>query len=352
MAIEAKRTPRRVLPGMDEQGITEREASFLERAFGPENARIVRGLFTNTLSIVGFALIGLFVMISLLAPVLAPPLNPNKPYDIPRDGFSSEPKPPMTEWKRNAPDVPFWYKPIVGQDRWVHLMGTASGQYDVYYGVIWGARTAFVVGIIIVGASVLIGVSIGSVAAYYGRRVDDILMRITEVFMSFPYLMAALTLSAILVPRLGRGIYSAMVALTAFGWMSYARLIRGDILSVKERDYVMAARVIGAHDRRILLRHILPNAIFPTMVYASLDLGSIVLSFAALSFIGVGTEVGYADWGQILSFARAWIPNLTTYWYIVVYPGVALVLFVLSWNLVGDALRDVLDPSMRGRSGG
>jgi peptide/nickel transport system permease protein len=229
-------------------------------------------------------------------------------------------------------------------------MGTTSGQYDVFYGVVWGARTAFYVGLIIVGISALIGITVGSVSSYFGGRIDDILMRITEIFMCFPYLMAALTLSAILVPRLGRGVYSAMVALTVFGWMSYARLVRGDILSVKERDYVMAARVIGASDRRILLRHILPNAIFPTLVYASLDLGSIVLSFAALSFIGVGTELGYADWGQILSFARSWIPNLTTYWYIVVYPGIALVLFVLGWNLVGDALRDVLDPSMRGRA--
>src|SRR3990172_3563785 len=246
MAIEAKRTPRRVLPGMDEQGITEREASFLERAFGPENARIVRGLFTTPLSIVGFALIRLFVMVSLLAPVLAPPLNPNKPYDIPRDGFSSEPRPPMSEWNRNPPDTPFWYESVVGKNEWVHLMGTASGQYDVYYGVIWGARTAFIVGLIIVGASALIGITMGSIAAYYGGRIDDVLMRITEIFMSFPYLMAALTLSAILVPRLGRGVYSAMVALTVFGWMSYARLVRGDVLSVKERDYVMAARVIGA----------------------------------------------------------------------------------------------------------
>jgi peptide/nickel transport system permease protein len=349
MAVEAKRQGAGLFPRVDEQGITEREVNILERVLGPESARVVRGMFTNSLSIVGLALIGLFIAVSLLAPVLAPPLNPNKPYNIPRDGFSAEPKPPMTEWKRNAPDIPFWYKAVVGKDQWVHLMGTASGQYDVYYGVIWGARTAFIVGIIIVAISALIGITMGSMAAYYGGRVDDILMRITEIFMSFPYLMAALTLSAILTPRLGRGIYSAMVALTVFGWMSYARLVRGDVLSVKERDYVMAARVIGASDRRIILRHILPNAIFPTLVYASLDLGSIVLSFAALSFIGVGTEIGYADWGQILSFARDWITALNRYWYIVAYPGAALVLFVLSWNLVGDALRDVLDPSMRGR---
>ncbi len=124
--------------------------------------------------------------------------------------------------------------------------------------------------------------------------------------------------------------------------------MRGDILTVRERDYVLAARVVGATDRRILTRHILPNAIFPTLVYASMDIGNVVLTFAALSFLGVGTEIGYADWGQILSFARDWITNLSTYWYIVAFPGLFLLLFVLSFNLVGDALRDVLDPRMRG----
>jgi peptide/nickel transport system permease protein len=112
----------------------------------------------------------------------------------------------------------------------------------------------------------------------------------------------------------------------------------------------MAARVIGAKDGRILFRHILPNAIFPTLVLASLAIGDVVLSFAALSFLGIGTQLGYADWGQVLSFARNWIGSLDKYWYIVVWPGLILVLFVMGWNLVGDALRDVLDPRMRGKT--
>jgi peptide/nickel transport system permease protein len=140
-----------------------------------------------------------------------------------------------------------------------------------------------------------------------------------------------------------------MIALIAFGWMGYARIIRGDILSVKERDYVMAARVIGAQDRRILFKHIIPNAIFPTLVLASLGIGDVVLAFAALSFLGIGTDLGYADWGQVLSFARNWMTSLNTYWYIIVYPGIALILFVMGWNLLGDALRDVLDPRLRGK---
>jgi peptide/nickel transport system permease protein len=128
-------------------------------------------------------------------------------------------------------------------------------------------------------------------------------------------------------------------------------VVRGDILTVRERDYVLAARVIGAKDTRILLRHILPNAIFPTMVLASLDVGTYVVTFAALSFLGVGTEIGYADWGQIIAFARPFILSLDTYWYIIVFPGLALILFGLGWNLVGDALRDILDPKLRGVRG-
>ena len=174
-------------------------------------------------------------------------------------------------------------------------------------------------------------------------------MRITEIFQTFPFILSAMTLSAILTPILGKGLWPATIALVVFGWMSYARLIRGDILSVRERDYVMAARVVGATDSRIMFQHIIPNAIYPTLVVASLDIGSVVVSFAALSFLGIGTEVGYADWGQLVSFARDWIPQLSKYWWILIYPGMALVLFVLGWNLVGDALRDIMDPRMRSK---
>jgi peptide/nickel transport system permease protein len=157
-------------------------------------------------------------------------------------------------------------------------------------------------------------------------------------------------MAAVMTPRIGKSLMPAIIALVTFGWMGYARLIRGDILSVRERDYIMAARVVGVKDSGILLRHIIPNAIFPTLVLASLGIGNVVLAFAALSFLGVGTELGYADWGQVLSFARNWISSLDTYWYIIVWPGLALVLYVMGFNLVGDALRDVLDPRMRGKS--
>jgi peptide/nickel transport system permease protein len=171
-----------------------------------------------------------------------------------------------------------------------------------------------------------------------------------DVFLTLPFILAALIMAAVITPRIGKSLIPSIIALITFGWMGYARIIRGDILSLKERDYIMAAKVIGVKDGRILLRHIIPNAIFPTLVLASLAIGDVVLSFAALSFLGIGTEVGYADWGQVLSFARNWITSLQTYWFSVVWPGLTLVMFVMGWNLVGDALRDVLDPRMRGKS--
>ncbi len=326
-----------------------RKISRVERFLGPENYRILKGLLKTPASILGFFLIGFFILIALFTPAFAPNTS-RDPYIIPRDGYKAEPKPMMSPWKNDEPPLPFWWKPIMKTDHWVHLLGTSQGQYDIFYGILWGTRTAFRTGLIVVLATFIIGIVIGSISAYYGGLVDNVLMRMVDIFMTLPYILAALIMAAALTPRIGRSLLPPIIALITFSWMSYARLIRGDILSVKERDYVMAAKVIGARDGRILVRHILPNAIFPSMVYASLAVGDVVLGFAALSFLGVGTPIGYADWGQVLSFARNWIGNLSQYWYIVVWPGLTLVLFVMGWNLVGDALRDVLDPRMRGKN--
>ncbi|MBP6086727.1 MAG: ABC transporter permease [Pelolinea sp.] len=329
---------------------TEREVGWLEKWLGPELSRIIIGIFTNPLSIIGFALILLFILVAIFAPAIAPPLeNVRDPYKILRDGYSPYPKAPGELWEKKAPELPFWYTPLTGKDQWVHIFGTASGGWDLFYGVVWGARTAIKVGVIIEGITLFLGIIIGCLAGFYGGIVDIVIMRITEIFQTFPFILSAMTLSAILTPILGKGLWPATIALVVFGWMGYARLIRGDILSVKERDYVMAAKVVGATDSRIMFKHIIPNAIYPTLVVASLDIGTVVVSFAALSFLGVGTEIGYADWGQLVSFARNWIPQLGKYWWILVFPGAALLLFVLGWNLVGDALRDIMDPRMRGR---
>ena len=292
-----------------------------------ELSKMLRQITRNPLSIVGIFFVLIFVGIAVFAPVIAPPpAGARDAYLIPRDGFKAEPQPPNAE----------------------HLFGTTEGQYDIFYGVIWGTRTAFLAGLLIVALALVIGLTVGSLAAYFGGWVDDVLMRITEIFLAFPFLIAALTLAAVLQPKLGRGLYTGIIALVVFGWMSYARLIRGDILSTKEREYVLAARSLGVRDWRILFRHILPNSIFPVIVVASLEIGTYVLSFAALSFLGLGAELGYADWGQMLALSRNWITNLSKYWYIVVYPGMALLFFVLGWNLIGDAIRDIVDPRLRG----
>lgn len=283
---------------------------------------VSRKLLSNPLSLMGILLVLFFAVLAAVAPLIAPPADPREPYMIPRDGFLAEPKPPGLE----------------------HPFGTSEGQYDIFYGVVWGTRTAFRVGLTVTGGALLIGLVVGTLAGYYGGWVDETLMRVVEVFQAFPFLLAAITLAAVLQPKIGKGLVVGMVALVAFSWMTYARLIRGDILSVKEREFVAAAKAVGASDLRIIFRHVLPNSIFPTLVVASMNIGSSVLAFSFLSFLGLGAEKGYADWGQLISFARNWMSVLSRYWFIMVYPGVAVLLFVLGWNLLGDAFRDILDP--------
>jgi peptide/nickel transport system permease protein len=292
--------------------------------------RWVITLLHNPVSVLGLIIITFFIAVAILAPILASPSDPTHPYQIPRDGFLAEPQPPSL----------------------AHPFGTTQGQYDLYYGVIWGTRTAFLIGVVVTSLTVLIGGFVGAVSSFIGGWVDELIQRIVEIFLAFPFLLAALTMAAVLAPKLHNGLLSGMIALVAFAWPPYARLIRGDVLTVKQRDFVIAARALGVPNWRILLRHVLPNAIYSLLVVASLDVGNYVLTFAALSFLGLGAEQGYADWGQLLSFARNWIPNLIKYWYIVIYPGGALLLFVLAWNLIGDAFRDALDPKMRGHRAG
>jgi peptide/nickel transport system permease protein len=285
----------------------------------------LRNMLTNPLSITGLTIIVVMAIIAILAPVLAPPSIPSQPYLIPRQGFEATPHSP-------GPGEP---------------LGTTEGQYDLYYGVIWGTRTAFKVGLIVTIATVLVGGVIGAVSGFVGGILDNVLQRFTELFLAFPFLLAAITLATVLGPKIRNGLITGMIALVVFGWPTYTRLIRGDVLSVRERDYVLAARSVGVRSTSILVRHVLPNSFYSLLVVASLNVGANVLTFAALSFLGLGAPVGYADWGQLLSFARNWIPVLFSYWWIVVYPGVALLLFSLAWNLLGDTFRDALDPQQQ-----
>ena len=285
------------------------------------NERIWKRIYKNKTSLFGLILVALFALVALLAPVLAPVQNKNNPYQLPQKSYQIAPQPPSAQ---------NWF-------------GTTEQQYDLYYGVVWGTRLAFKIGITVTFFAFLIGLFVGGIAAYFGGKTDEILMRLTDIVFAVPSLVLAMVIAAMLGPD----IKNMMIALTAVAWPSYARLVRGDILSVKQRDYVTAARTLGARGPRILLRHILPNSIYPSVVVASLDIGYIVLTAASLSFLGLGAQPGTADWGQLIAMARNWvlgIPGHTFfYWYTVVAPGGAIFLFVLGWNLLGDAFRDILD---------
>jgi peptide/nickel transport system permease protein len=282
----------------------------------------------NPLSIIGFSLVFIFMLVAVFAPLIAPtPAGQFNPYMIPRAGYSSVPTPPSIQ----------------------HLFGTTQGQYDIFYGVIWGTRTAFTIGLVVIGSILIIGLALGSIAGYFGGLVDEIIMRVTDIFMAFPSLILAMAVTI----ALGPSIKTIMIALITVSWPPYARLIRGDILSVREEDFVKASKGVGCSNWRIITRHVLPNSIYPVLIVASLDIGAVVLSAAALSFLGLGVPEGYADWGQMISFSRNWIVgpphNPLAYWYTVAIPGIFIFLFVLGWNLLGDAFRDILDPRLSRR---
>lgn len=276
----------------------------------------------------GITIIAFFTVIALLSQVFAPvPEGHEDPFRIPRFGWFSEPQPPSPE----------------------HLFGTAQWQYDIYYGCIWGTRTAFRIGIMVVAGNLLIGLVVGTLGGYYGGLIDELVMRITDIVWAFPGLLLAMAFVSVMGPSLD----SIVLALILVGWPSYARVIRSEILRVKQEDYVEAAKAIGCSDLRVIFKHILINSIYPIVIMASLDTGAVVLSAAALSFLGLGPPPGYADWGQMISLSRGFIYKNPVdplgYWFTWTYPGIFIFLFVLGWNLLGDAFRDILDPTLRRR---
>lgn len=340
----------------------------------------------STLAVIGICLILAFVGISILAPVLAPPHG--DPFIIPQDHEIASvvgriPQPPTTR----------------------HIFGTIDEQYDLYYACIWGTITAFRVGVLVVAVSLVIGLLIGTLAAFYGGLLDEALMRFTDIIIAFPGLILAMALVLALPNLLSVNIsavllaFSAvimfiflafkpdrrwllvfflililslistlyvpfflsiglsrldlvLIALTLVGWPGYARIIRGEVLRVKNEDYIEASRASGSSDVRTIMRHILPNSIYPVLIVATLDIGSIVLTAAALSFIGIGADPNYADWGQVISKAENYIgsaADLVKNFHTFFIPGLFISLFVVGWNLLGDALRDVLDPMLRRR---
>lgn len=286
----------------------------------------------SSLSIIGAAIVLFYVFMALLAPVLAVPGDISQGGNdmmMPHHGESLVPSFPSA----------------------AHPFGTMQGQYDIFYGCIWGTRSALRIGIYVAGGSLAIGLIIGILAAYYGGWMDEILMRLTDIVLAFPGLILSMALIVVLVPTGFQRLDAVMLSLTIVGWPGYARLIRGEILRVKNEDYVEAAKSVGCSDFRIISRHILPNSIYAVLIVFTLDMGTIVLAAAALSFLGLGASVGYADWGQIIALSMNWIyanpSSPFMYWFTFIIPGLFISMFVLGWNLLGDALRDILDPTLR-----
>ncbi|MER6499433.1 ABC transporter permease [Streptomyces sp. NPDC001455] len=265
----------------------------------------------NKLAVVGLVLVVLLFLTAALAPVLAP-------YD------------PLAQNLNNTLQAP-------GGD---HILGTDALGRDQLSRIIYGARIAVIIGLASIFLACLIGIIIGSLAGYFGKATDSVLMRIADVFFAFPLLIGAI----VIIIAMGRGVAPVIISLAIFSWPTVSRLLRSSILSVREADYVLAARALGASTSRIIIRHIIPNSIAAVMAYAAFSVGSAIVAEAALSFLGVGVSPEVAEWGNMLSAAKDFLGVKDYLW---VYPSIAIVLTVLGFVFVGDGLRDALDPKLR-----
>ncbi|HSK06202.1 MAG TPA: ABC transporter permease [Acidimicrobiia bacterium] len=277
-------------------------------------ADVAREVLRNPTTVAGLVIIVALLTMAILAPVVTEPNIPD-PYQMPRD-WSMRDAPPGTPG---------------------HPLGTTSTGGDVFYGVVWGARTSLQLSVIVVGITVTVGIIVGSLAGFIGGKLDEILMRVVDVFLAIPELIFALAIAAVLGPSFSNIIF----ALSVVFWVKYARIIRGQIIHIKQNDYVDAARVTGDSRFSIYRKDVLPNSITPVMVQATMDMGGIVLTAATLSFIGLA-EAGLAEWGVLVSDGQSGIS--AGKWWASTFPGLMVFLWALAFNLVGDGLRDVLDP--------
>jgi peptide/nickel transport system permease protein len=270
----------------------------------------------NVLASVGMVLVAVFVVFALFAPWIAP----QNPSDI---------------------DLPARLQPPSG----AHWFGTDELGRDIFSRVIYGARISMLVGSSVVAGSLLLGLILGSIAGYYGGLSDKFFnVVVMNAFLSFPGILLAIAFVAFLGP----GIFNLILALCIGGWVGYARLVRAQVLAVKEKEFVEAARALGASDWRIVTRHILPNIIQPVIVQAAIGMAGAVLAEATMSFLGLGVPPPTASWGSMLNDGRAHLFDAP---HLVLFPALAVMLAVLSFNFIGDALRDYMDPRSRIEAG-
>jgi peptide/nickel transport system permease protein len=277
----------------------------------PRVASLWRALKANPLLTVGGTLVLLIVLVAIFAPLLAPfPADAGTathPFDVLR-------------------------APSAG-----HLFGTDQVGRDILSRVIYGTRVSPVIAVIVLAIACAIGVPLGVAAGFLGGWVDELIMRVTDIFLAFPPLLLALALAAVLPASLT----SLTIAIAAVWWPWYVRLLRGQAASVAGRPYVEACRALGVSRRRIIFRHILPNSITPLLVQVSLDVGGVILTASALSFLGLGAQDPTPDWGLMVAEGQSYF---TPDWWLVTFPGLAILLTAFAFNLLGDGLRDLLDP--------
>jgi len=270
-------------------------------------------------SIAGVILIILLIILAAFPFFFAHPQSGRDPFLIPKDFSAPIPQAPGSKYP----------------------LGSMENGASIYYGIIWGSRISMAFAIQVVVVGVIMGTMLGLIAGYKGGVIDEIIMRLTDIFLSIPSLILIMAVAA----ALGRGLGATKLALIAVWWSGYTRLIRGQVLSVRENSYIDAARASGSGDLKIMFRHILPNSWAPVVVQATMDMGSVVLVLAGLSYLGLGAPSGYAEWGVMVSDGQFFVA--VGYWWMVFFPGMAILMFVLAFNLMGDGLRDVLDPKMR-----
>jgi len=270
--------------------------------------RLVRYLVFNPLNLFGLLVVLFVILLAIVGPYITP----------------------------YSPTVPD-YTAMLGAPTGAHIFGTDQIGYDIFSRILAGARLSIGTATGVLAVAVVFGLFLGAVAGFAGGWVDEIIMRVTDMFLAFPVLILALAIAA----TLGAGLTSAIIALAVGYWPWYTRLLRGQVLSLKQREYVEAARSLGVSNVGIMWRHILPNAISPIIIELSQDMGYAILNIAALSFIGLGAQPPSPEWGAMIVAGRDF---LRTAWWTCAFPGLAITVTVLGFNLVGDGLRDALDP--------